>query len=64
MSDILKLCNCGSIPKVMMFNRPYQTDQISGTDTAYYIECKACGKITNDNYSKFEAICEWNDLNE
>jgi hypothetical protein len=64
MSDILKLCRCGGIPTVMMFNRPYQTDQISGTSTAYYIECQSCGKITNDNYSKFEAICEWNDLNE
>lgn len=64
MSDILKLCKCGGIPQMHIFNRSYQTNELSGISIAYYVECPWCKRITNDNYSKFEAINEWNGVTE
>lgn len=63
MTDILKMCSCGGTPKIMMFDRKYQTYESSGVSVAYYVICQSCKKCTNDNYSKIEAIGEWNEEN-
>ena len=65
MTDILKLCcRCGGIPKIGMYKRKYETAECSGESVAYYVECQKCKADTIGHYSKFEAINEWNDMND
>ena len=65
MTDILKLCcRCGGIPKIGMYKRKYETTECSGESITYYVECQKCKADTIGHYSKFEAINEWNDMND
>lgn len=64
MTDILKLCKCGGIPKIGMYKRKYETAEYSGESIAYYVECSKCKADTIGHYSKFDAINEWNDMND
>lgn len=65
MTDILKFCcRCGGIPKIGMYKRKYETTECSGESITYYVECQKCKADTIGHYSKFEAINEWNDMND
>jgi hypothetical protein len=64
MPDELKLCKCGGMPKIGIYERKYEVFDMSGESIAYYIECQTCKTSTMGSYSKIQSINEWNDMND